>query len=133
MGDKQLSPVGEFVGGSSASGAARLPRRTGSSRRKRHRRTASRPPAATAAAAVQAALPVPARPQLPELVQQRLGLLQDWRIEAFGEPAIDRREQVTRFRALALATPQPGKADGGLQLIEFRALPFGNEDGLTVV
>ena len=39
---------------------------------------------------------------LPQLVQQRLCLLQIWRLEALGEPAIDRSEEVAGFGATAL-------------------------------
>jgi len=42
-----------------------------------------------------------------QLVEQRLGLLQIERVEAFGEPAVDRREQLARFVPLALITPKP--------------------------
>jgi hypothetical protein len=36
-----------------------------------------------------------------QLVQQRLGLLQIERVEAFGEPAVDRREKIARLIPLA--------------------------------
>jgi hypothetical protein len=32
--------------------------------------------------------------------------LQDWRVQPFGEPAVDRREKITGFRALALVAPE---------------------------
>jgi hypothetical protein len=35
-------------------------------------------------------------------------LLQDWRVEALGEPAVDRREEITGFGALALIAPESG-------------------------
>src|SRR4051812_15262244 len=57
-------------------------------------------------------------------IQQRLCLLQDRRVKAFGEPAIDRREQVTRFHLFTLVAPEPSEADGGSQLRELGALPF---------
>ena len=38
-------------------------------------------------------------------IEQRLGLLQIARIEALGEPAIDRSEKITRFIPLALIAP----------------------------
>jgi hypothetical protein len=38
-----------------------------------------------------------------------------------------------RFRPSALAAPEPGEADGGLQLEELGALSLGNCDGLTIV
>jgi hypothetical protein len=40
-----------------------------------------------------------------QLVQQRLGVLQVGGVEALGEPAVDRGEQVARLVALALVTP----------------------------
>ena len=45
-----------------------------------------------------------------QLIEQRLGLLQIERIEAFGEPPVDRSEQVTRFGALALIAPKASEA-----------------------
>src|SRR6516165_9824511 len=57
-----------------------------------------------------------------QLLQQRLGLLQNRRAETLGEPAIDWRERVTRLSALALVAPQPGKAGGGAQFECFRSL-----------
>ena len=57
-----------------------------------------------------------------QLVQQRLGLLQHRRVEAFGEPVVDRREKVTSFGALALITPEAGEAGGSTKLKSFRIL-----------
>ena len=48
---------------------------------------------------------------LGQLVDQRPGVPQDRRVEAFGEPAIDRRKKVTGFAALALFAPEARKAD----------------------
>jgi hypothetical protein len=59
----------------------------------------------------------------PELIEQRLGLLQDRRVQPFGEPAVDRRKQVAGFGALALIAPQADEAGGGAQLEELCALP----------
>ena len=39
-----------------------------------------------------------------QLVEQRFGVLQDRCVEAFGEPAVDRREEGTGVGALALVT-----------------------------
>ena len=52
-------------------------------------------------------MPAAARPQLPELVQQRLRFQQILGVEAFGEPVVDRGEQFIRLLALALALPKP--------------------------
>jgi hypothetical protein len=49
--------------------------------------------------------------------------LQDRRVEALGEPAIDRREETTGFSALALIAPEAGEAHASTQLQEFRGLP----------
>ena len=49
-------------------------------------------------------------PRLCEFFQQRLGLLQVGGVEALGEPAVDRREQLACFGPLALALPQAAQA-----------------------
>jgi hypothetical protein len=38
---------------------------------------------------------------LRQLVEQRLGVLQDWRVEAFSEPATDRGEQIASMPPLS--------------------------------
>ena len=45
-----------------------------------------------------------------QIVEQAFGLLQNRRIETFGEPPIDRSEQIARFAALALIAPEPGRS-----------------------
>jgi hypothetical protein len=62
------------------------------------------------------ALSLARRPSLGGLFQQRLGLLQVGGVKALGEPAVDRRQQLARFGALALLLPQAAQADGGPQL-----------------
>src|SRR5262249_36208973 len=62
------------------------------------------------------------RPPLPQLLQQRLRFLQVRRVEAFGEPAVDWREEVAGFGALALVAPEAGKAGGGAQFVRPRPL-----------
>src|SRR6478752_2043372 len=42
-----------------------------------------------------------------KLVEQRLGLLQIKRIEAFGEPVVDRGEQIASLFPLVLVAPEP--------------------------
>jgi hypothetical protein len=42
-----------------------------------------------------------------QLVEQRLGLLQIARVEAFSEPAVDRSEKIAGFIPLPLITPEP--------------------------
>ena len=44
----------------------------------------------------------------PELIEQRLRLPQIRRVKAFGEPAVDRREQAARLSPPALVTSVPG-------------------------
>ena len=51
-----------------------------------------------------------------ERLQQCLGLLQIRRVEPFGEPAVDRRQQRTRFVAFALLLPEATEAHGSAQL-----------------
>jgi hypothetical protein len=51
-----------------------------------------------------------------EFVEQRLGVLQVGRVEALGEPAIDRGEQVVRLGAPSLLGPESGEAGRGAQL-----------------
>src|SRR4051812_36063060 len=63
------------------------------------------------------------RPRSCQLIEQRLGFLQVRCIEAFGEPAIDRTEQVVGLRAPALLAPEPGKARCRAQLIGSCLLP----------
>jgi hypothetical protein len=48
-----------------------------------------------------------------QFVEQRFCLFEIGRAEAFGEPAIDRREQVARFGMAPLVAAQPGEARGG--------------------
>ena len=57
-----------------------------------------------------------------QLVQQRLRLQQILGVEAFGEPAVDRGEQLIRVLAFALALPQPCEAGRRAQLPHFRLL-----------
>ena len=47
---------------------------------------------------------------LRQLVEQRLGVLEVGGVEALGEPAVDRGEEVVSLRAFALIGPQSGKA-----------------------
>jgi len=47
-------------------------------------------------------------------------------MEAFGKPAVDRREKITSFGALALVVAQPGEARRGAQFPELGLLLSGN-------
>jgi hypothetical protein len=61
-----------------------------------------------------------------QLVQQGLGVLQVGRVEALGEPAVDRCEEVVRLGVPTLIAPQPSKASGRAQLPKTRGLPAGD-------
>src|SRR6516162_3232408 len=65
-------------------------------------------------------------------VQQRLCLFEIGHVEALGEPAVDRREEVAGFSASALVAAQPGEARGGAQLPEFGLLLPGDAQGFAV-
>jgi hypothetical protein len=54
-------------------------------------------------------------PVSPKLIEQRLSVLQDRHVEAFGEPAVDGREEIAGFGAIALVAPEAGEAGGGAQ------------------
>jgi hypothetical protein len=45
-----------------------------------------------------------------QFVEQRLGFLQIAHVEAFGEPAIDRSEQLASLLGFALVAPEPREA-----------------------
>src|SRR5438094_4645008 len=82
-------------------------------------------------------VPCPARSpgsprSLPELLQQRLRLAQVARVEALGEPAVDRGEQVARLRRAALGLEPAAKARGRAQLERLRPLAPGEVHRLPV-
>src|SRR6516162_5633559 len=64
-----------------------------------------------------------------ELVEQRLCLFEIGGVEAFGEPAVDRCEQIASFAVAALVAAQPGEARGGAQFVAPCALLAGNREG----
>jgi hypothetical protein len=65
-----------------------------------------------------------------ELVEQRPGISEIGGVEALGEPAVDRREQVVRLGAPALLGPESGEAGRGAQLQGFRLLAARGVDRL---
>src|SRR4029077_13960751 len=67
-----------------------------------------------------------------EFLQQRVGVEQIARVEAFGEPAVDRGEEGARFGALALIAPQAREARRGAQLERARPLLAGDGEGAVV-
>ena len=62
----------------------------------------------------------------PEFVEQRLGVFEVGRVEAFGEPSIDRRQDVVGFGTATLVAAEPGEAHGGAQLPELGLLLLGD-------
>src|SRR5258707_9326240 len=68
-----------------------------------------------------------------QLVEQRLGVPQDRRVEAFGEPAIPQREEVVSFRALALVAPQAGEAGRSAQPKRLGALALRHSERLMII
>jgi hypothetical protein len=67
-----------------------------------------------------------------ELLQQRLRVDEVLRVEAFGEPGVDRGKEVARVGAPALIAPQARKARRGAQLERARALLAGDGEGAVV-
>src|ERR1700730_480895 len=67
-----------------------------------------------------------------QFVMQRLCLFQVDGVEAFGEPAVDRREKIAGFGAAALVAAEPGEAHGGAQLPELRFLLPGDAQGFAI-
>ena len=66
----------------------------------------------------------------PQLLQQRLGLLEVSGVKALGEPAVDRGQQLVGLGALALVLPQAAQTHRRPQLQRFRLLAAGNVEGL---
>jgi hypothetical protein len=66
-----------------------------------------------------------------QLRQQRLRLDQVARVEAFGEPGVERGEESAGRVALALALPEPRQAGGCAQLERLGLLPPGDLQGLA--
>jgi len=54
-------------------------------------------------------------PISPELIEQCLGVLEDRRVEAFGEPGEDRSEKLASLLPLTLVAPEPRHARGGAE------------------
>jgi hypothetical protein len=63
---------------------------------------------------------------LTKLVEQRLRVFEVGRVEAFGEPREDRREEVAGFGVMTLVATQPGEARGGAQFPELGLLLLGD-------
>ena len=63
-----------------------------------------------------------------QLVEQRLSLLQIERVEAFGEPAVDRSEKIAGLIPLALIAPEPRHAHRRAQFPGLRLLLTRNRE-----
>ena len=64
-----------------------------------------------------------------ELLEERLCLFQIGVIEALGEPAVDRPQQLARFGAASLIATQPREAHSGAQFRELGLLLLGDAQG----
>src|ERR1700721_1057545 len=67
-----------------------------------------------------------------ELVEQRFRRLQIRGVEAFGEPAVDWREEIAAFGEAALVTPEPREALAGAQFPELGLLLRGDAEGVAI-
>jgi hypothetical protein len=72
---------------------------------------------------------VPAR-IIPQVLQQRLRLLEIGRVKALGEPAVDRCQQIVCCLPFSLLLPQPTQTRGSTQLPRLGLLATGNGQGL---
>src|SRR6516162_4302801 len=67
-----------------------------------------------------------------EFVEQRLGRFEIGCIEALGEPAVDRREEIMGFGAAALVAAQPGEAHRSAQFPELGVLFPSDAQGFAI-
>ena len=67
-----------------------------------------------------------------QLVEQRLCVFEIGRVEAFGEPAIDRCQQVAGFALAALVAAEPSEARDGAQFPEFGPLLLCDAQGFAI-
>ena len=65
-----------------------------------------------------------------QFVEQHLCVFQAAGVEALGEPAVNRGEEVAGLGAAALLAPQPGEIAGGAQFQRFCSLGLGDADRL---
>ena len=73
----------------------------------------------------------PRAPSYSQLVEQDLSLLQIERVEAFGEPAIDRSEKIAGVLPLAQIALEPRHAHGRSQFKEPCVLYLRHDQGLA--
>ena len=67
-----------------------------------------------------------------ELLKQRLCFLKIWHVEAFGEPAVDRREKLAGLGAATPVAAELGEAHGGAQFPELGLLLLGDAQGFAI-
>ncbi len=67
-----------------------------------------------------------------KFVEQRFCFFEIGRVETFGEPAVDRREEVAGFGVAALVAAEPGEARSGAQLPELSLLLLGDVQGFAI-
>jgi hypothetical protein len=67
-----------------------------------------------------------------QFVEQRLCLFEIGRVEAFGEPAVDRREKLAGFDLPTLLAAQPGQAHGSAQFPKLGLLLSGDALGFAI-
>src|SRR6516165_5868518 len=70
--------------------------------------------------------------RLPQILEQNLCLFEVLCVEAFGEPAVDRPQQVTRFGLAALVATEPSKDHGGAQFPELCSLLLGDAQSFAI-
>ena len=68
-----------------------------------------------------------------QLIKQRIGVLQNRRVEALGEPAVDWRKKVAALSVMALVPTEPGKAHRSAQLPESGILLLGDPQGFAIL
>src|SRR5262249_57075983 len=78
-----------------------------------------------------AVFPVVVQAFYPQLLQQRLGLLEVGGVKALAEPAVNLCQHLVNFVTLALLLPQTAQPHYSLQFQRLRMLAAGNVDGLT--
>ena len=67
-----------------------------------------------------------------EIVEQCLRLFEVGGVEAFGEPAIERREEITGLGTAALVAAEPGEARSGAQFPELGLLLLRDAQGFAI-
>jgi hypothetical protein len=67
-----------------------------------------------------------------QLFEERPCLFEIGRVEALGEPAVDRRKQIARLGALPLIAREPGEARGGAQFPELGLSLSSDAQGIAI-